>query len=376
MAGEVGRIPSRLCRPLLAVCTAFFLLAGCAVTPARPRDYSKELEAARRAVARLHHIITTARPTAQARAQVKAVWHELDQYPSPLAIRALRESLREGEDKYHAVVLEYLRRVDAEEAVPVRIRARVMTFWAVQTILGKGIRRAEQADVLVQRIRESCEDDPAEVGAAWVSLLEAKPSHALYGGRKVDLTPAAQGVAILGLVRTAQRGDLSGVFARVCEKRVTASPLLLAQCLLQLSAPRLKQNLLQWLGGPLQAQRAAVIAADFAQLRAPSLKVAPTAKQINAARAWAKLLPDRAAAPHLALEELMRLSELAAKHKKPPAPVTEALRRAAAYLAAPSRRDPLGWYKQIPPTDKLRALQRLVGIDWLVNPILLPAAPR
>lgn len=347
---------------------AFLAVAGCASSSAKPEE---RLQAARdavtRATDRMRVIIAAGKPSARAKREVEAIHRELKLLPRTAAVPGLLIALRDGEDEFNSVLIGLLDEFNATDWVPVKFRARTMTVESAVELIALRATRAEQAGAYVDRIREFCSADPAALASAWLALLESPPIYAWGMGTKVEVTSHVQGLALLGLIRTMQSGDPGMIIRRIRQKRVTARPALLSQCLIHLSGRKLKPNLAQWLSGPETAQAAAVIAVDLLRFRRAKVGGAPAASDIKAAASWARGLSDAAAWQSITAAQLRALV-LKAGEKEPDREHVVRLARARRCLNIPPDANPITWLATQPALDRRHALERLVGIDLLVRP--------
>jgi len=356
-------------RCLLALAaSAFLAVAGCVSSSAKSEERLQTArDAVTRATDRMRVIIAAGKPSARAKREIEIIQQELELLPRTAVVPGLLVALRDGEDEFNSVLIGLLDKFNATDWVPVKFRARTMTVESAVELIHIRANRAEQADAYVGRIREFCSANPAALASAWLGLLESPPIYAWGRGTKVDVTSHVQGLALLGLIRTMQPGDLGMIVRRIQQKRVTARPVLLSQCLIHLSGRKLKPNLAQWLSGPETAQAAAVIAVDLLRFRRAKVGGAPAANDIKAAAVWVRSLTDAATWRSITAAQLRALV-LNSGEKKPKPEQVARLARARRYLNIPPDTNPITWLTTQPVPDRRRALERLVGIDLLVRP--------
>ena len=355
-------------RCLLALAaSAFLAVAGCVSSSAKSEE---RLQAARdtvaRATDRMRVVIAAGKPSARAKREVETIKQELEFLPRTAVVPGLLVALRDGDDEFNSVLIGLLDKFNATDWVPVKFRGRTMTVESAVELVYIRASGAEQADVYIDRIREFCSADPAALASAWLAMLESPPIYAWGRGTKVDVTSHVQGLALLGLIRTMQPGDLGMIVRRIQQKRVTARPALLSQCLIHLSGKKLKPNLAQWLSGPEPAQAAAVIAVDLLRFRRAKVGGAPAASDIKAAASWVRGLSDAATWQSITAAQLRALV-LKSGEKGPDREQAVRLARVRRYLNIPPDTNPLTWLTTQPVPDRRRALERLVGIDLLIG---------
>ncbi|MFH1730969.1 MAG: hypothetical protein ABIF82_04865 [Planctomycetota bacterium] len=311
-------------------------------------------------------IIAAGKPSARAIREVETIKQELELLPRTAVVPGLLVALRDGEDEFNSVLIGLLDEFNATDWVPVKFRARTMTVESAVELIHIRASGAEQADAYVGRIREFCSADPAALASAWLGLLESPPIYAWGRGTKVEVTSRVQGIALLGLIRTMQPGDLGMIVRRIQQKRVTARPVLLSQCLIHLSGGELKSNLAQWLSGPETAQAAAVIAVDLLHFRRAKVGGAAAASDIKAAASWVRGLSDAATSQSTTAAQLRALV-LESGEKEPDREQAVRLATVRRYLNIPPDTNPITWLTTQPVPDRRRALERLVGIDLLIG---------
>lgn len=380
MGHQVTRRDAGLCRLSLGIiCTALFLNGCFTANSARiEAEQQATRDEVRRSVEQMRAIIASTERSPSDIAGIQRIQETLGGLTRPIVIGELSRALHDGDDRFNSVAIDLLDGFDANNMVPVRIRARTMTIeWVNQSIFTSTV-RAEQADAYIDLVREQCSDDTASMAQAWLDLLGSEPITARrrHSGEPVDVTRYAQGLAMLAMIRTTGSLDLDNVLARIGEGRVTAPPVLFSQWLIHLSGKRLKYNLSKWLGGPAAAQVAAVTAVNLLRLTPPKLvdEVAP--ESMDVARAWVEALPndEHWLAPVMA--ELEKLAAAGRDMEAPRAPeVLDRLARARQLLDVPEGRDPVAWLDPLPTNARKRAFERLVGIDMLIRPPKPAAAP-
>ncbi len=352
----------------LALVLALFM-AGCAWTsPAEDPGHEPAREAVVGITERMRAIISAGQPSDEAGRQIGALRDELKMLPRISTIPGLLGALRDGQDECNSVLIGVLDEFNATDWVPIRFRARTMTIGLAIELVGRGAQRAQQADAYIGRVREVCSDDPTALVTAWIGLLESPPIYAWQSGRKVDVTCPVQGLAVLGLIRSTESIDLGAILERTRQNRVTAPAPHLSQLLIHLSGKKLKQNLAQWLQEPGPARIAALMAIDLLRLRAAQFPPSLTLESVEAAVSWVERIPTGSTWQGLAYSELMALAPKAGE-REPKLDPQEAARllRARRLLDVPAERDSIRWLSGQPVTDRLRALESLIGIDILMS---------
>jgi len=352
-----------------AACTALIagvlltLLVGCAGTPPRG-DHSEELLAIRQRLDRIREIVRTGQPGPAALNEIQRLRAGLDAFPEPLVVRSLTEAFRPDDDAANAVFIKMMDDRDAGNFVPVPHRVRVETIHAAVQLAAVPDARISQADALLADIRRRAADQPQALIAAWLHLLESPPLYASGPAGKVDITARVQGLALLGVLRNGSGLDLDSVLRRMQSDTVTAPPVLFSQWLIHLSGERLKPTLAAWLAGSSaqQAQAAAVAAVHL--LRFQSLKLQPTAEDLQAASTWVATLPDRITWRRLVVQRLQALSQAEPSDTSAREQLGHALRR----LGTPQGDDPIRWLETLSPADQTAALERLLGLPMLLHP--------
>ena len=373
MGDEVTRRDAKLCRLSLAIICTAFLIDGCFATSSTRIDAEQQAtrDEVQRSIERMRAIIASDERSPADIAEIQRIQETLKGLTRPIVIGELARALHDGDDRFNSGAISLLDEFDANNMVPVGIRARTMTIeWVNQTIFTRTV-RAEQADAYIDLIREQCSDDPTSMAQAWLDLLGSAPITARRrnSGEPVDVTRYAQGLAMLGMIRTTGILDLDTVLARLDEGRVTAPPVLFSQWLIHLSGKRLKYNLSKWLDGPAAAQVAAVTAVNLLQLTPPKLVDEVTPESRDSAKAWVEGLPNDEHWLVLVMAEIEKLAAAGRDMETPQAPeVLGRLVRARRLLDVPEGRDPVGWLKPMPATAQKKAFERLVGIDILVRP--------
>jgi hypothetical protein len=341
------------------------MLAGCAGTP-EPVDYSQDLAAIGKHLDRMREIVHTDKPTPAALNEISSIRRKLRDFRDPLVVRGLSEALRPAADKANAVFIRMMDDRSGNSFVPVAHRARVLTIKAaVQVAAVRGV-QVNQVDAVLQDIRQRCSHEAGALVPAWLSLLEAEPISAAAPGGRADITARVQGLAMLGVIRTAGTFDLSSALKRIQSGTVTAPPVLFSQWLIHLGGTRMKSSLASWLNGPADAQTAASVAVDL--LRFDVVAKSPTPQRIKSARAWVAKLPDTGTWTQVVVAEMRKLAKLAKTDKVARTRREMARKR----LGAPANDAPLRWLVKLPPSDRKTALERLVGLPLLINP---PDAP-
>jgi hypothetical protein len=273
-------------------------------------------------------------------------------------------SLRPGEDEVNSVFIRLLDQMDASDWVPVEARARCMTIQAVSDLASQRAVLATQADAHLAHIRQFCGEEETVLAAAWREMLCEPNIEAWQGDRKVDISDRVQGFAMLGLIRLNRQGDLQEIMNRLAKDEVQAPVPVLSQALIFLSGPELQRRLDQWLTGPPLAKAAGVQAARLLQVRIPKGAEVPKPAEIEAARKWVKTISNGTPWGPVIEIEMRRFIPEAEKGGKE---AEVRLKRIRQLLGIPTNVSVVPHLRSQPAAARLKAFERLAGIDSLVD---------